>query len=273
MLENILKSFQLQQKETEIVTKMTELGPQPASSIARMCDMPRNTVRHILDVLAKRGLVAKTMRANTQYYSLETKEHLISALKLQKMKIQQELDDQITLLEEYGHELTDRSWAASRPRIRYYEGWSGLEKVYEDTLNAKALKSWASFEEMYETMPDYFRTYFSRRAEKGIPIRSIHPDVPKAREAQKRDKKELRESALVPSDRFQWGPEVQIYNDKINISSWKEKLGIIIESREIAQAMETFFDLSYEAAKQYGKVTELPEKHATALEHNTIQKM
>ncbi len=99
-----------------------------------------------------------------------------------------------------------------------------------------------------------------RRAAKGIPMRSIHPDVEQARAAQARDTEELRESALVPQDKFRWGPEIQVYGNKVNITSWKEKLGVIIESKEIAGALEAIFDLSYEAAKNYGKATALSEE-------------
>lgn len=259
MIERLLKSFQLNAKEIEVVVKMLELGPQPASTIARMCERPRNSVRSMLDNLVRRGLISKTMRANTQYYAVETKERLIHALKFQKLKMGQEIEEQIKLLEDYGHEFTDRTHAASRPRIRYYEGWSGLEKLHEDTLTAKALKSWCSIETIMETKPEYFSGYFKRRSAKQIPIRAIFPDVPEARAVQKRDKQELRESALVPADRFKWGPEIEIYDDKVLISSWSEKLGVIIESREIASMMEAIFDLSYEAAEAYGKATKLPK--------------
>ena len=44
-----------------------------------------------------------------------------------------------------------------------------------------------------------------------------------------------------------------MYNNKINIASWKEKLGIIIESEEIADAMRVIFDMAFEAATCYGK--------------------
>lgn len=80
-------------------------------------------------------------------------------------------------------------------------------------------------------------------------MQSIHPDTPAARQAQKRDKQELRKSILVPKEKFNIQPEIQVYNNKVNITSWKEKLGIIIESEEIAQAMKMIFDLSYEGAK------------------------
>ncbi len=254
MLTNILRSFQLTPKEIKVFMKVLELGSQPASQIARVAEMPRNTVRSVLDGLVKKGLMVKTSRANTQYYATERKENIIRALKFKKMRQDEEIAEQIQLLESYGEELSVRHFAKSRPRITFYEGIAGLEKVYEDTLTAKSgLKSWASLGDMIEAMPKYFETYFRRRAAKGIPMRSIHPDTVPAEEMASRNEQELRESALVPSQKFYWTPEIQIYNNKVNITSWKEKLGVIIESEEIADAVRVFFDLSFEAAKKYGK--------------------
>lgn len=254
MLTNILTSFELTPKEITIFLKTLELGSQPASRIARITEMPRNTVRSILDGLVKKGLMVKTRRAKTQYYATEKKENIIRALKYRKLRLEEEIDNQIALLESYGHELTARRWAKSRPRITFYEGIAGLEKVYEDTLTAKGgLKSWASTDDMLSAMPKYFQTYFKRRARKGIPMRSIHPDTPTARGITSRNLNELRESVLVPTEKFHWTPEVQVYNNKVNIASWKEKLGIIIESEEIADAVRIFFDMSFEAAVKYGK--------------------
>ena len=186
----------------------------------------------------------------------EKKENLIRALKFKKVHLVEEIENQIQLLESYGNELSARHWAKSRPRITFYEGITGLEKVYEDTLTAKTgLKSWASTDDLLTAMPQYFKSYFKRRAAKGIPMRSIHPDTGSAKDIARRNKAELRESVLVPPKKFSWTPEVQIYNNRVNIASWKEKLGIIIESDEIADAMRTFFDLSFEAAKRYGKLS------------------
>lgn len=264
MLRSLLQSFQLTDKEITVFLKTLELGAQPASHIARVCEMPRNTVRSILDVLVKKGLMVRSKRANTQYYATEKKEHVVRMLKLRRVKMEEEIDQQLALLDQYGDELSTRHWAASRPRITFYEGMSGLEKVYEDTLTAKhGLRSWASYDALLGVLPEYFAGYFKRRAKKGVPMRSIHPDTSAGQEGQARDADELRESALVPADRFDWGPEIQVYDNKINITSWKEKLGIIIESQEMADAMRVIFDLSYEAASRYGKTTRLPPDVAT----------
>lgn len=256
MLESLLKSLHLTNREVQVFLKTVELGAQPASQIARTCGLPRNTVRSILDVLVEKGLMIRTRRANTQYYSPEQKENLIRQLKYKKLHQNDEIDQQIALLETYGDELSAKQWAKSRPKITFYEGVKGLEKVYEDTLTSKeGLKSWASTDEMLETMPEYFKTYFKRRAGKRIHMKSIHPDTPSARDITSRDTAELRTSRLVPADRYNWTPEIQVYDNKVNIASWKEKLGIIIESEEIADALKVIFDLSYEAAEKYGKAT------------------
>ena len=258
IINSVLEALNLNPKEVKIFLKLLELGAQPASNIARICEIPRNTVRSILDKLVKEGIIIKTRRANTQYYATEKRENIVRNLKTQKVRLAEKIDNQIELLEKYGEELTFRNHSQSRPRITFYEGLSGLEKVYEDTLTAKhGLKSWASYDDLIEVMPEYFANYFKRRAKLKIPMRSIHPDTAMARKQQKLDRSELRESALIPPKKFNWQPEIQVYNDKINITSWKEKIGIIIESEEIAQAMRAIFDLSYEAAKTYKTYTNI----------------
>jgi len=252
MLQNLLKSFELTEKEIDVFLKVLALGSQPASSIARICELPRNTVRGILDNLVKRGLMVRTQRANTQYYATEQKENLKKTLLRRKQRMEEELETQMALLDEYGDELSKRHWAKSRPRITFYEGEAGLEKVYEDTLTSKnGFKSRGSFDANKDAMPEYFKGYYKRRAKKHIPMKSIHPDTPLAREHHRNDKDELRESMLVPTDRFDLTPEIQVYDNKVNIVSWKEKLGIIIESQEIADAVGAIFNLSYEAAEKY----------------------
>jgi sugar-specific transcriptional regulator TrmB len=86
MLQHFLRSTQMSEKEIKIFLKLLELGAQPASNIARLCELPRNTVRSILDKLGEEGFLQKTRRANTQYYSPETQENIAKMLRLQKVK-------------------------------------------------------------------------------------------------------------------------------------------------------------------------------------------
>ena len=48
--------------------------------------------------------------------------------------------------------------------------------------------------------------------------------------------------------------EIDMYDNKVMIASWKEKLGIIIESEEIADAMKKVFELAWIVAQQISKI-------------------
>ena len=55
---------------------------------------------------------------------------------------------------------------------------------------------------------------------------------------------------------FHFTPEINIYDDKVMIASWREKLGIIIVSEEIAEAMKTIFELSWAEARRLDQKVE-----------------
>jgi sugar-specific transcriptional regulator TrmB len=252
MITNLLKIFDLNEKEKEVFTKLLEFGGQPASEIARLLELPRNTTRDILDRLVKKGLLTRTKKGNTQYYSIETSKNIIKFLEIKRKKDIDTLDQQIEFVEKFSDELQPHKYHRTRPKVTFYEGVDGLKRVYEDSLtSSETIRAYASLHEMYETLPGYFPEYFKRRAKKKIKIRAIFPDGEKARERKALDEKELRESALVPSNAFHFTPEINIYDNKFIIVSWKEKLAIMIESQEIADAMKMAFELSWLQAERF----------------------
>ena len=250
MIENVLQNIGLEKKEINIYITTLSLGTQPASVIARRAGFPRNTARFILDKLVDKGLIKKTKRANTQLYTTEEPKNLIQLMEYRRNELNSKINEQINEIKSVLPELESRFRPKStKPKVAFYEGDEGLVKVYQDTLNSKEdIKSFASFDGMHGALPDYFKTYYKLRAENGIMIHSIHPDTPLAREKTKNDKKEWRDSRLIPRKQYNFDPEIQFYDNKLVITSWKEKLGIIIESQEIYHAMVVAFDLAWKEA-------------------------
>jgi hypothetical protein len=135
----------------------------------------------------------------------------------------------------------------------FYEGVDGLKYIYEDTLHAQEpIRAWASIDDMHAEIPNYFPRYYRRRAEKGISIRAIFPDTPGSIERVAHDAEEARESLLVPESEYSFHPEINVFDNKVTIASLREKLGIIIESAEIADAMKKIFELAWLGAKHVG---------------------
>jgi len=250
MIETVLENFGLNEKEIRVFLATLEHGEQPASVIAKQVQIPRNTTRFVLDRLAEKGLVKITMRANSQQYAAEEPQNLVYILEKKQVDETAAIDRKIDALKEVMAELeTHFGPDGTKPRVTFYEGDEGLVKVYEDTLtSSETLRSFASFDSLHGILPDYFKTYFERRMKNKIHMRSIHPDTPLAVESTKNDKRVDRESRLIPADRYSFSPEIQIYDGKLSITSLKEKLGIIIESREIYDAMAVAFELAWQEA-------------------------
>lgn len=254
MIANLLKIFDLNDRERIVFMKLLEFGGQPASQMARVLEMPRNTTRDILDRLVSKGLLTRTRRGNTQYYAVETPQNITRFLEVKKRKTVDSLDQQIEFVEKFSDELQPNKYHRSRPKVTFYEGTDGLKRVYEDTLTSKeTIRAYASLQDMFQTLPGYFPEYFKRRAKKKIKIRAIFPDCPEAHERQKLDEKEWRESLIIPAKEFHFTPEINIYDNKFIIISWQEKLAIMIESNEVAAAMKMSFELAWLQAERFNQ--------------------
>ena len=92
--------------------------------------------------------------------------------------------------------------------------------------------------------------YFRRRLKKKIKVRAIYTRFAGPFEKIIKGDK-LR---IVPQDKFPIAVDITIFSDRVAISSLKGKLvGVIIENREIASTLRSFFDLAWEAAERYQK--------------------
>lgn len=246
-LKTSLLNLGLSDKETTVYLALLGIGTGKVSTIARKAGINRTTAYDILDDLIAKSLVSISGKEPLQEYTAESPQNITSYLK-KKIREDQQL---LKKAEKVIPELTSIHKLGDRPRVRFYEGKQGLEQVYEDTLtSSESIRAYAAVDDMHKALPDYFPKYYRRRTRKGIKIRAVIPATESGRERAAQDKTENRESALVPPDTFYFTPEINIYDNKVMIASWREQLGIIIESAEIADAMKKVFELSWQEAKR-----------------------
>ncbi len=247
-LKNLLIGIGLKPKEADVYLAILSLGQGTASKIARKAHIVRPTAYDILSSLFEKGLVTLTGKEPKQEYVVESPDNLKNYIENELAKKKNDLEEVKNILLP---QLKSIHNVGSRPKVMFYEGREGMEKVYEDTLTSREpIRAYASVGDMHSGLPGYFPEYYKRRSEKGIAIRAIIPNNEAGRDRKKSDKDELRESALVPKDKFNFSPEINIYDDKVMIASWREKLGIIIESHEIADAMKKIYELAWAEAKR-----------------------
>lgn len=249
-LHSSLLSLGLSDKESSVYLALLELGRSTVSKISRKADVNRATGYVILDSLVNMGLAHISGKEPKQEYTAESPDNLVRLLREKKTKAEAAL----ATAEALALELKSIQKKEDRPQVKFYEGVEGLKQVYEDTLTSKeAIRAFATIEDMHAALGNYFPAYYKRRANKGIFIRGIIPRTSLSIERVKHNEEEAREAILVPPEEFGFHPEIDIYDNKVMIASWREKLGIIIESKEIAEAMKTVFELSWIGAKHVAR--------------------
>ncbi len=245
-IKKSLLSIGFSEKEIEVYLALLELGKGTVTEIARKAGINRPTAYHVLASLELKKLVRTSGKEPKQEYTAESPENIEKILQ-EKIK---EYTSALTQAKEIIPELISIHNKDNRPKIKFYEGKDGLETVYEDTLSStEEILAYASVEDIQPTLPHYFPEYYKRRAKKGISIRAIFPNSADARERASLDTEEMRKSLIVP-DTYGFHPEINIYDNKVMIASWREKLGIIIESAEIADAMKKIYELAWAESKR-----------------------
>lgn len=251
-INEVLLNFGFTDKEISVYLSLLELEIATASQVADASGINRSTVYVVIESLQKRGLISTQKEEESiTKYTAAPPERLLQLAEEETKKYKNIVGQIHSILPEIKSKYPGNKM---RPRVRFYEGKEGLITAYEDTLTAtEEIKAFASIENMHKAIPGYFPDYYIRRANKAVPIRSIHPDTEEARERSKNNKKELRTSALVPANKYNFSPEINVYDNKIVFMSLTEKFSLVIESNELAVAFKKVFDLAWEEAKRLDK--------------------
>jgi len=236
-LEEQLQFLGLNEKEAKIYLASLELGLTSVQNIAKKAQIKRSTVYEILENLIKQNLITTIPKGKKRYF-----------LAAEPTKLTELISQKQTTLKQILPELEALSKVSPvKPKIRFYEGMEGIKTVYEDTLKeGQEIKAFASITPVYKSpaLSDYLTNhYVVQRAAKKIMAKVIAPDSQSAKDYQKRDKAEARQTKLISEKDYPFSVEINIYGNKLAIMSFKpnELIGVIIESKEISHTMNLIF--------------------------------
>ena len=248
MLEDILKKLGFTPKETRVYTSLLSVGSAKAGEIAKRTDINRTTVYDILGLLSKKGLVSQTKKGSQTYFVALDPARLLSYIDREIEDTREQLSKQKTQIEHLLPELQSLTHGASdKPRVQFFEGEKGMREAYEDTLSStQPILAYANVATMHEGLPNFFPTYYKRRAKANVFIRAILPQNKASLERMAKDKEEMRRTRFLPVGET-FSPEVNIYNNKVLIMSWREKMAVLIESKEFADFHRTIFHQLWES--------------------------
>ena len=244
MLYKDLEKLGLNQKEAKMYLALLELGEANIAQITKKSGIKRTTAYDIIEALKERGLLSTVIKHKKTYYFAENPRVIEQSLDEKKDTLNKILPDLLAITN-----LIDK-----KPKIRYFEGVEGLKEVYMDTLNYpdQELLAWVSEEAVRAFDAKFLNEYYlPKRVKNRIWVRAIAPNKPYFQKNYVAlDEKSLRKTKLAPIEDLCFAVEINLYGkNKVGIMSFREQIGLIIESQKIHKTLKSIFEMNWQLIK------------------------
>ncbi|OGG09580.1 hypothetical protein A2154_01480 [Candidatus Gottesmanbacteria bacterium RBG_16_43_7] len=247
MTKDILTSVGLTPEQADIYLSLLTHGAQSASGLSKTTKVQRTYVYKICQELITQGLVNQSAKSRGATYMPLSPDHLLAIAEENKTKAA----TAVRALEGVLPELKSKySVVEEKPVITYFEGIEGIKKIYGDTIKeSKPILALVETSKVDQRIYEWVTTvYVKKRIEHKIPVRAIVAKGPKTRIYIGKNEKELRDTKTVPSEKFPFEHEINIYGDKlalINHKAGAKLIGIIVHNKIIASTFRSWFELSW----------------------------
>ncbi len=248
ILTSILNLCGLSDKESRIYWILVNRGVLSGAELVEISSFKKGNTYALLHQLEKKGLIITISKGKKTFFHPEPPQKVFDLL---QKKVAQTQQAQI-FFEQTLPSLSSRyKLAIHRPVISYFEGEDGIKKIFEDVYSKKnePVYGCVDLEESDKTFPLYIsEQLIPKRIRNKVLAKSFLGKSPKAIELQKEDIKQLRESVLLDKEKYPLPAEIDVYEDKIALLSFKkgEFTGILIENKEIAESLKSIFKLAHE---------------------------
>jgi sugar-specific transcriptional regulator TrmB len=235
-----LDGFGLTPPEIAVYLALLELGPQPASIIARKAKLKRGHTYNVLSLLQQKGIAQEFEKKKIKHFTAIPPRGLLTILERRKEGLEQEsqrLTEVLPLLEKLRNPLIKQA------RVRFFQGAEGVKEIYEDTMRVRnqPIHAFVDFTHCFpgehnRELNDWMWRYTDRRAKRGvwylgIAVKSAVSDLAFRRRRRQKRKLKMLKSVDLPV-------EINIYGDKVAVvSSSRDMVGFIIEDRPTADAL------------------------------------
>ena len=248
MIADLLK-LGLSREEAKMYLACLESNGGPVSVLARKAGVNRVSAYHTIENLLKKRLLSQYNRNGVKCFAPESPEKL-EALALERVHLAKALLPQLKNLS---------SSEGFRPRMRFYEGMDGIERVFNESLSGEEeILGYTNLHTVLEHIPTFFKDYTARRMKQGIKSRYLSPNTVDSVHAidpflPKEYDPNLIEILLVNREQFPFENEVLIFGNSVCIISLNpdELLGLIVESSTFSQTMKAVFDLAWLGATAF----------------------
>lgn len=250
-LEQLISSLGLTEKEAKIYRILLEAGVSSIATIIAKTGLKRGITYASLYSLEKHGLVRKFEKDNKTFFEPLPPEKLAEICVSKSKEVELTTAKLDHLLPQLSKQY---KLSIGKPTIQYFEGKEGLVKVFQDIYAPKE-------EPVYGAVDvDQIEKVFSglslgklipSRMENKLEVKCLYNDTPLGRTLEKNAKKELRECILLDPKKYPLPAEIETYEDKVALMSFKEGefLGMIIQNEDFAITLRSVLKFIFDNRK------------------------
>lgn len=245
-LANCLLLLGCNEKHIRFYKANLELGTATLMEIAKKARLQRSTAYIIASEVVAMGLVSEDHKAYKRLFIVAEPDRLLQKLENKQRQIGRHtlaFKDALPELRA-AHQTT-----TTRPRVRTFEGKSGLPAVWNDILSEQQeILLWTN----QETEDRFFdgdthNQFIAERLKKNISIRVLAAHNPRGQALVDADSGCLRETRLLPANTH-FTSETYIYGNKVAVLDiGKNIFGVITENEQITQSQRAIFELVWSA--------------------------
>lgn len=236
-IQSVIEQLGYSDHEAKLYLASLKTGESNIADLAHIVQMPRSTVKELLDGMQLKGLVNYYEKHGRKYWVAENPEKLMNTLKERETTLGAVLPELKAVV---------NNSRSGKPNIRLYTGIEEIKLIMDDIIDSKrhvlALVSEDDFRK--DMGEDYMDNFIERRKQHFLNIKFIGPHSERTKVLKSRDSNEARHTRFLPEHVELRRVSNFIYGDKVALISLnqKEPTGIVIEDPNIARAMSIYFD-------------------------------
>ena len=247
METSYLKELDLTENESKVFLALLKLKKAHAGQIANEIGLHRKTIYDCLRRLEEKGLVGTFMEKRVKHYKAVNPQRLLEIMNDKKVELEKKEEKIIKILPEL---LNLYNTSKEEINAVIYKGKKGLISIMEDVLKSrkKELLSLISTAIAPRLFPKYLPIWHKKRERNKIIYKVIYYSHTVA-EKRAKEHVAMKYAYVRCISQVAYMPiSIWIYDDKVAFMIWEAKLGILIESKKVADSFRKHFEVLWKIA-------------------------
>lgn len=242
---DFLKQLGLSKAESEIYSRLLQLGHSSVTELSQSLGMNRVTAHVNVQKLVERGLITKVRQGRERELMAQPPEALGSMIQDQEHTVEQIRKDFPEALH-FMKNMIPKLELERKFEVKFFQGEEGVRNIYKQVLKSRELRSFVNIQQIFETFPDNPNLFPEAVKHNQLKMWEIIEDSPRSREYVKKVDPKNYNYKFFPKD---WDTskfsDFMIYSNDVAIITVEksEPYGVLITSKNVSDNTKNIFDL------------------------------